>query len=333
MRHFFYRFRVILLYWGLVCFLPFAAHAKPTGEIIFIHPDTFKELWVTHIEDTRNARMIFRRGGEVIEKLSVQKGGSFLVFVSYAEQLQEDVFLLDKNRARPKEINLTKGRYDGVSDAAISINGDVVFTTGYTEPPEARGIYLIPNHKLHHRTPKVTLLKHVSAFGVEWAPNGKDIAYSTDSDVFLLNYVTGENVRIDRNTRFPVFSPAGDKIAVTHILPRMFPDQLSIRSLANLEPLKRVKVETPPEFAGGWRGLTWSPDGRYLIYTTQNRMKFFPDYLYHNTAVSIADGPHESILENLSQFGVPAFDWTSIGYAVEPTNKLTTLWGKLKQQD
>ncbi len=333
MRHFWCSFRINLLYWSLVCFIPLTTHAKPTGEIIFIHPETFKELWITHIEDTRNARMIFRREAEVIEELSVQKDGSLLVFVSYAEQFQTDVFLLDKNRARPEEINLTQGRFDGVSDAAISINGDVVFTTGYTEPPNARGIYFIPNHKLHHQTPKVTLLKHVSAFGVEWSPNGKDIAYSTDSDVFLLNYVTGKNVRIAINTRLPVFSPAGNKIAVTHILPHIFPDQLSIRSLANLQRLKRIKVENPPEFAGGWQGLAWSPNGRYLIYTTQNRMKFFPDFLYRNTAVSIAGGPHELILEDLSEFGVPSFDWTSTRYAVEPVNRLTTLWGKLKQQD
>ena len=39
------------------------------------------------------------------------------------------------------------------------------------------------------------------------------------------------------------------------------------------------------------------------------------------------------ILEGLSEFGVPSFDWTSTRYAVEPENKLTTLWGKLKQQD
>ena len=277
--------------------------------------------------------MIFRRNGEVIEKLSVQKGGSLLVIVSYAEQLQTDVLLLDRSRARPKEINLTKGRYDGVFDAAISINGDVVFTTGYTEPPKARGLYLIPNRQLHQRTPKVTLLKQVSAFGVEWSPNGKAIAYSTDNDVFLFDYVTGKNLLVNRNARFPVFSPIGNKMAYIHTLPRVFPDQLSIRSLGNLEPLKRVKVGDPPKSAGGWRGLTWSPDGRYLIYTTQNRMKFFADHLYHNTAVPIADGPHEPILDNLSMFGVPAFDWTSTGYAVEPMNRLTTLWGKLKQQD
>ena len=332
MRHFFYCFRVCLLYWCFVCFFPFAVHAKPTGEIIFIHPEMF-ELWVTHIEDTRNARMIFRREEEVIEKLSVQKGGSLLVIVAYSEQVQADVFLLDRSRVRLKEINLTQGRYDGVFDAAISINGDIVFTTGYTEPPKARGLYLIRNHQLHHRIPKVTLLKQVSAFGVEWSPNGKDIAYSTDSDVFLFNYVTGKNLLIKRNAGFPVFSPIGNKIAIVHILPHIFPDQLSIRSLMTLEPLKRVKVGDPPKVAGRWRGLTWSPDGRYLIYTTQNRMKFFTDDLYYNTAVSIADGSHEPILDNFSMFGVPVFDWTSTGYVVESENKLTTLWGKLKQPD
>ena len=333
MRHVLSHFRLSFLCWCLVCVIPLTTYAELTGELIFVHPETIKELWITDIEDTRNARLIFSRNEdqEVIEKLSVQKGGSLLVFVAYAEQLQEEVFLIDKNLARPKEKNLTRGRFDGVSDAAISINGDVVFTTGYVEPPEARGLYLIPNRELDRRTPRVTLLKQVSAFDVEWSPNGKHIAYATDDDVFLLNHVTRENVLIDRNARFPAFSPVGGQIAVIDISPRIRTNQLSIRRLGNLERVKRIDVKDAPNTAGGWQGLTWSPDGQYLIYTTQDRPKFLSGFFYRNTAVPIANGPHEQILGGVSKFGVRDFDWTSEPYAVEPKNKLTTLWGKLKQ--
>ena len=31
--------------------------------------------------------------------------------------------------------------------------------------------------------------------------------------------------------------------------------------------------------------------------------------------------------------GVPKLEWTNSGYFVEPVNRLTTLWGELKQQD
>lgn len=238
MRHFFYTFRVGLLYWCLVCFFPFAVHAKPTGEIIFIHPEMF-ELWVTHIEDTRNAHMIFRREEEVIEKLSVQKGGSLLVIVAYSEQLQANVFLLDRSRVRLKEINLTQGRYDGVFDAAISINGDVVFTTGYTEPPKARGLYLIRNDQLHHRIPKVTLLKQVSAFGVEWSPNGKDIAYSTDRDVFLGTNLPPSGENSSNRTYSKKIHSSANRIVLQFpfgsrfLLPNTFRSLFALHNLSN----------------------------------------------------------------------------------------------------
>ena len=46
------------------------------------------------------------------------------------------------------------------------------------------------------------------------------------------------------------------------------------------------------------------------------------------------EGPHEEFLD-IHKEGVWLFDWTqtAVTYAVEPMNKLTTLWGKLKQQD
>ena len=314
--------------------MPLTTSAELTGEIIFVHSEALGELWITDIEDTRNARLIFSRDGQdpVIEKLSVQKGGSLLVFISYAEQLQEDVFLLDRNLAHPKEINLTKGRFDGVFDAAISTNGDVVFTTGLVEPPEARGLYLIPNRELNRRTPRVTRLKQASAFSVEWSPNGRDIAYTTDDAMFLLNRVTGENWLIGRNTRFPAFSPTGDQIAFIRIWPRLV-NQIDIYRLRDQEPLKDIGVKDAPNTTGGWQGLTWSPDGQYLIYTTQKRENLLSDFFYYNTAVPITNGPHEQILGSVSEFGIRDFDWTSEPYAVEPTNLLTTLWGKLKQQD
>lgn len=316
-----------------LCFtvlLPFATtQAELTGEVIFGHPKHFDELWMTHVEDPRTAHRIFSDPVEAIGKFSVQKGGPLLVFISF-RGIVADVHLLDRTQPRRKTRNLTKGLFDGISDVAISKNRDVVFTTGFLEPPEARGIYLIPHHQLKRDLPAATPLKRVSAVNVEWSPNGEAITYATGSEVFLLNIFTSEHLRIARDGIAPALSPDGKKIAFAHVFrPEPHENHLSIFSLATLQPVVHIEVNALPDDTSGWWGLSWSPDGQYLIYTTFT--KNF--HSFHNTTVPIAGGPHERVFEKLSPDGVREFDWTRITYAVESRNHLTTLWGEIKQPD
>ena len=85
-------------------------------------------------------------------------------------------------------------------------------------------------------------------------------------------------------------------------------------------------IETQ-EAEPGYLGLKWSPDGQYVVYTIE------VDGVYRNFAAPINGGPHEEFLDKHGE-GVWLFDWThtDVPYDVEPMNKLTTLWGKLKQQ-
>lgn len=281
-----------------LCFtvlLPFATtQAELTGEVIFGHPEHFDELWMTHVEDPRTAHKIFSDPVEAIGKFSVQKGGSLLVFISF-RGIVADIHLFDRTQPRRKTRNLTKGLFDGISDVAISKNGDVAFTTALLDPPEARGIYLIPHRELQRNLPAATLLKHVSASNVEWSPNGREIAYATVSEVFLLNPFTGKNLRVSRTGTVPALSPNGQKIAVAHAFwPAPRENHLSILSLASLQPVVHIKVKDIPEDAVGWWGLSWSPDGQYLIYTifTKNFQSF------QNTAVPISGGAKNGFLRN-----------------------------------
>lgn len=316
-----------------LCFtvlLPFATtQAELTGEVIFGHPEHFDELWMTHVEDPRTAHRIFSDPVEAIGKFSVQKGGPLLVFIS-SRGIIADVHLLDRTQPRRKTRNLTKGLFDGISDVAISKNGDVAFTTAFLDPPEARGIYLIPHRELQRNLPAAALLKHVSASNIEWSPDGREIAYATVSEVFLLNPFTGKSLWALREGTVPALSPDGQKIAVAHAFwPAPRENHLSILSLATLQPVAHIKVKDLPEDAVGWWGLSWSPDGKYLIYTifTKNFQSF------QNTAVPISGGPQERVFEKLPGGGVQEFDWTDTAYAVEPTNRITTLWGALKAGD
>ncbi len=331
MKPFFNRFRLCLLYCCLACILPLAAHAKPTGEIIFSPSADFFGLWIGNVQDRQDARSVFRQKLLIME-LSLQKDDRYLVavaerFVNDELHLHIDAYLLDKKMPNAEAKNLTQGRYGEILDAAISRNGDVVFTNRpfvlvKNGKVQERGPFLIPNHEATQKhNPKAKLLKQVDADYVDWAPHRYQIAYSTDKGIFFFNILTTNVLPIIKDGYRPVFSPDGKKLA---FLTRTKPTRLSILSLTNPQNLKHIADVSPLYF-------TWSPDGRYIVYTLAA-----PNLTRKNYAVPVAGGPPERILEMYDR-GVRLFEWThaakSGAHAVEPTNKLTTLWGKLKQQD
>lgn len=330
MKHFFFRFLLNSLYWCLVCFFPLATYAKPAGEIIFRHPLDSRELWIGDVNNKRTARKLFDLP-LLILSLSIQQDDRYLIavahkFVEHEPPLAIDAYLLDRKDTFLKEKNLTRGQYGDILDAAISQNGDVVFTTPSLFPINkekvpARGLYLIPNREIKKRHPKAELLLQVDAGCVDWAPNGKEIAFDTSEGVFLINIFTKEVSQITKDGGCPVFSPDGKQLAFpTATVPR----KLVIFSLANPRNVKHLE---PEDGTSPW-DLTWSADNRYIIYTLRESNEIFKNFV-----VPLAGGPPERILE-MYDGGVPVFEWIHIAtHVVEPENKLATLWGKLKQQD
>ena len=327
------RFFHCLVYWGLVCFLPLVTHAKPNGEIIFRHPENFRELWIGDVNNGGDTHLIFRQELLIIQ-LSIQKDDIYLVAVAERfvdDELKSliDAYLLDRRDRIVKEKNLTRGLFGEVLDAVISQNGDVVFTNRSFRiqaavPRQASGIYLIPNSEIRKPIPQVELLLEVDADYVDWGPHRNQIAYSTDTGIFLFNISTKKVSQIIKDGYRPLFSPDGKHLA---FLTRTKPTKLGVLSLGNLHNLKHIEIEggVSPIY------LTWSPDGRYIVYTLAG-----PNRTSKNFAVPIAGGRPERILEMYAG-GVPLFEWThtakAVTHAVKPENKLTTLWGKLKQQD
>ena len=111
MKPFFNRFRLCLLYCCLVCILPLAAHANPTGEIIFSPSADFFGLWIGNVQDRQDARSVFRQKLIIIE-LSIQKDDPYLVavaerFVEDDLHLVIDAYLLNRKNWFIKEKNLT----------------------------------------------------------------------------------------------------------------------------------------------------------------------------------------------------------------------------------
>ena len=316
----------------LTFLLPFAtAQAKLTGEVIFRPPiNAFNELWITNVEKARDDHPLFTLGYSP-EGLAVQTNGNLVVTMASHNQLMfgNDIYVFDKEADFPKVRDLTRQQFSLIWGLDISQNGDIVFTHERTGPAPATGIYLIPKHELKKLRPKVYLLKEGEAYTVEWSSSGKHIVYSTSDGVCILNILTQEVLQISRDGGCPAFSPDGRYLAFAN---RAFAHgrwattyTISIVSLTGRPNLKAIETQ---EAQGGYFNLKWSPDGQYVVYTIRW------NGTYRNFAAPINGGPHEEFLDEYEE-GVWLFDWTQtdVAYAVEPTNRLTTLWGKLKQQD
>ncbi len=224
------------------------------------------------------------------------------------------------------ERNLTNKQFTHiVDDLATSSNGNILFTNSFRE----QGIYLIPKREMDKPNPNISMLKKIEAGSVAWAPNGDQIAYDvTFGGVFLFNVATKKVLRISKEGRHPVFSPNGEKLAFINEAFRQT-SEIEIISLETMRTLKIIEDFIPYERLSD---LKWSPDGRYIIYTAFALCLFKKCATYHNIAVPLDAGPPIRILDDIQEGGVPYFDFTStMSYAVEPTNRLTTLWGKLKQ--
>ncbi|RKU08863.1 hypothetical protein C6503_22400 [Candidatus Poribacteria bacterium] len=327
MRHFFK-----CLCFCLTSLLPLTTvQAELTGEIIFRPPiNAFNELWVTNVEKARDDRPFFNLRYSP-EGLAVQPNGNLVVTTAWHHQLMfgNDIYLFDKKADFPKVRDLTRQQFSLIWGLDISQNGDIVFTHERTGPAPATGIYLIPKHELKKSRPKVQLLKEGEAYTVEWSSSGRHIVYGTSDGICIFNILTQEVLQITQDGFNPAFSPDGRYLAFAD---RAFAHgrwattyTISIVSLTGRSNLKSIETR---EAEPGFLGLKWSPDGQYVVYTIE------VDEVYRNFAAPINGGPHEEFLDKHGE-GVWLFDWThtDVPYAVEPMNKLTTLWGKLKQQD
>jgi hypothetical protein len=332
--------KYLLPYLCLIFLIPLTADTKLTSEIIYVtvRGHFSEELWITRINNTDNARMLLKienddfRG---IRHLSVQRNGP-LIAISVHEwgigPFGYEGYLIDTTEVPAIPRKLTHNRFDDVYDIDISQNGDIVFVNSLIDdgdPPPRKGIYFIPHRELKKASPKITLLKEVNATNIVWSPDGTQIAYDTAEGVFVFNIKTEKTIHISKVGSMPVFSPDGKKLAFSSDRLHDFvqiADEIRIVSLHNLRIWHTIKGLQEHTW---FLGLKWSPNGKYIIYQvidSGNRG------LESNIAVPLSGGVHEKILDGVSK-SLLIYDWSSRAYAVEPENRLTTLWGELKTEN
>ena len=313
----------------LIVFLPLTALAEPTDTVIFQYPgNDYSELWITNLENTANARLIYKHT-ETIWEIAAQKDGTLIAYVAHdgARPLVEDVYLFDRKQPDVKARNLTQKRFDSVWYIDISEAGDVIFTNETVDgaPLPKVGIYLIPNSEIEKPVPKATLLvSEDDIFGISravWAPGGKIIAFdrgTRPSEIWTLDIETQNISKISDFGKYPTFSPDGKKLAFVGETPKA----IYVASLEDPDDIETIAIG---EHKWGSH-LKWTPDGQYIVYNTDTG--YF--------AAPVNGDPHVRLSEDFNhlvwrKFGSRAWDWASPkGYPVEPANRLTTLWGKLK---
>lgn len=310
----------------LFIFFSSPADAVPSGEIIFVHPLDWGEIWISNVDGT-NARQLFPQTFEQVHCLSIQKGGDYILAVAEEPWSQWDIYLFDLRNPKTSQKNLTKGRFDWLEGADISKNGDVAF--GYEG-----GLYLIKSRELVKREPAVEkLLDWEWADAVEWAPNGQQIVFSHRNNLYLFDIVTKEVFQIAEKADDPAFSPNGKQIVFSASVVRE--GQLWTTGLAVTTPRPNADVNVlrvRKDYL--YRNPVWSPDGQYIAYVSYTKLDVQNIEQFQaigNFIIPATGGEPKPILLGIK--GTEwVFEWMDDAYPVEPAESFVTTWGKLKTQ-
>lgn len=339
MIHFFKKHRRMLcLCLFLVCSV-FIVNTKVVhaDEIIY-QPNELhqKGIWISNLNG-HNTRLLFNPP-IVAKQIAIQDGDRYILCVGIGIGIEDgtDVYLFDTKNVDRGRKDLTYGQFSTVRDAAISVNGDVVFSNVINnEFPD--GIYLIPNEEIHETFPKAEKLFDGAANYVDWAPNGQEIVFSNNNGIFLLNVDTKKVSQILDYGYRPVFSPDGSKLAFVVPGPLQNKGKRTRKiGMISLNDPKDEKVFETTKTDLYCNYLTWTPDGKSISYVLAEVKGILLWALlldYTNFVVSITEGRPgrpKQILQHI-EGGVRALEWTQKAYSVEPESKLTTTWGQLKR--
>lgn len=218
-----------------------------------------------------------------------------------------------------------------------------------TWAPDGTEIAFVSNRRGEYRIYKIgingeklsQLTKEGSDWGPAWSPDGQWIAYNTlQPDGFVYLYIVSADGRKPRRLaravekgRSAAWSPDSKKIAFSTwelgIGPKV--------AIIDVESRKLRRVTLGGRVLGGRVFMkyapAWSPDGKWIAYVSDNLE------VQHKTFLYVVDAAGEERVESiqltthLSTNVSPAWVPESF-FSVSPsTEKMTTLWGKLKQRE
>ena len=320
----------------LVLCSPFIFSNTVSAQDIIYQPNYWHQrgIWISDI-DGRNPRRLFNPP-IFATRISIKKGDRYILCVGSGIKNESgvDVYLFDRKNLNAGRKDLTYGRFSNVSSAAISLKGDVVFSNKiFNGIPD--GIYIIPKHEVPETLPNAEKLYDGPAAYVDWAPNGKEVVFSNDEGIFILDVGTKKVSKLLDYGYYPVFSPDGSKLAF-FILGRNNKKghrEIGVISRDAPKDVNILKLKgTQSESFGLY--ITWTPDGKSLAYVLaefKQLVLFWARFEFTSYVVSIEKDNPQEILSGI-EGGAMALEFTQKSYPVEPASKLATTWGQLKQQ-
>lgn len=325
---------IIALCLCIVLVIPVTISADVSGEIVVVNPLNARELWVTHLNVGGVTRQIYKHDPEPnfrIIDIVTQKNGKYTAFLVHSGDVPAGIHLLNiyiRNRYMPEKqaVNITQNRFGEIfeRDFDISKNGDVIFACKYPPDGVKKGIYLIPQSEFLKEAPRATLIAS-NAYQPSWLPDGERVAFVAHRKVYVQTIDTGKRVDFDLYGHYPTVSPDGRYMALGKtFFGAVY--QIEIYTL----PARNLMDKIKPIFNEFVTDFKWSPDGGHVVYTTLVGRRH---YAIPFDRRSRRLGTQEAFLDQgIFDQTIVTYDWTHVGaYPVEPADRLTTLWGKIKQ--
>ena len=258
--------------------------------------------------------------------------GRYLAYASNENTARHDIYVMDMR---------TKQRWQLTDHPAND--------TTPTWSPDGTEIAFISNRRGQYRIYKMDingeklsqLTKGGDDWGPSWSPDGEWIAYNTlqpDNKVYLF-IVSADGrkprqlARAGENGRSPAWSPDSEKIAFSTWELGIGP-KIAIIDVESGN-LRRVTLggRVPAGHVFRKHSPAWSPDGKRIAYVSDNLEVQHKTFLYVVDAAGEERAESIQLTTHLSTNISPA--WVPEPFfSVSPGGeKMTTLWGKLKQHE